>query len=97
MAVRCHDLTLEALQSDYEFYCNSYAGENGIWWTNVGGGGSGGPLDNFLSVLSLDGNYAFGPPKKQKGWTLDRLAEKNAVGVYKLKSSRSTGKHTKGA
>ena len=96
MAIRCHDLTLDTLQSDYEFYCNAYVGENEIWWTNGGGGGSGGPLDNFLSTLSLDGDYAFGPPRKQRGWTLDRLAENQAVGVYKMKSSRSPGKHTKG-
>lgn len=97
MAIRCHDLTLDTLQSDYEFYCNSFVGENEIWWTKVGGSYGGGPLDNFLSTLSLDGDYAFGPPKKQKGWTLERLAEKRAVGVYRMKTSRSADKHTKGS
>ena len=92
MAIRCHALTLDTLQSDYKFYCNAYVGRNEIWWTNVGGGADGGPLDNFLSILSLDGDYAFGPPRKQTGWSLERLAEEQAVGVYRLKSSRKGGK-----
>ena len=49
------------------------------------GGACGGPLHNFLGVVRLDINCAFGPTKKQKGWPPERLAEVDAVRVYKLK------------
>lgn len=79
------EVTAEELKRDYEFYCNAYASGENIWWTNSGGGGAGGPLHNFLGILRLDNNYAFGPTKKQSGWPAERLAEKDAVGVYKRK------------
>lgn len=78
------DVTPEELTRDYEFYSNLYADGGSIWWTH-GGGASGGPLHNFLSVVRLDNNYAFGPTKKQRGWPTERLAEVDAVGVYKRK------------
>lgn len=95
-AFRCTDLSLDNLQRDYDFYSNAYAEGGSVWWATTTGGGRGGPLDNFLGVLRMDNNYAFGPVKKQKGWSLDRLKEKNAIGVYKLKAARIPGSITTG-
>lgn len=83
--VNVSNLTPEELKRDYEFYCNLYAADGNIWWTNTGGGAGGGPLHNFLGVVHMDNNYAFGPTKKQRGWPTERLAEMEAVGVYKRK------------
>lgn len=80
------DLTEEELKRDYQFYSNLYIRNETVWWTLSGGGAGGGPLHNFLGVVRLDNNYAFGPTKKQKGWPDERLAEVDAVGVYKLKT-----------
>lgn len=85
--IKVAELSPEELKSDYEFYCNAYVKGKNVWWTNPGGGGAGGPLDNFLGILRLDNNYAFGPTKKQKGWDVSKLAELNAVGVYKKKEA----------
>jgi hypothetical protein len=79
------DITAEELARDYEFYSNLYVSRSTIWWTHGLGGASGGPLHNFLSVVRLDNNYAFGPTRKQRGWPTERLAEVDAVGVYKRK------------
>lgn len=79
------DVTPEELKRDYEFYCNAHSSGSNIWWTNPGGGGSGGPLHNFLSILHMDNNYAFGPTRKQAGWPIQKLTEKDAVGIYKRK------------
>jgi hypothetical protein len=79
------DVTPEELTRDYEFYSNLYAVGGTIWWTNGGDGAGGGPLHNFLSLVRMDNNYAFGPTKKQRGWPPERLAEVDAVGVYKRK------------
>lgn len=96
LAFRRLDISLEDLARDYEFTGNLYLGDGMVHWTNIGGGSADGPLDNFLCILCMDNNRAFGPIKKQKGWTLKRLEEYYAVGVYKLKSRNNPGKNTKG-
>ena len=83
---------MEDLERDYEFTGNLYLEDGFAHWTHTGGGSASGPLDNFLTVLCMGNNRAFGPIKKQKGWTLKRLEEKRAVGVYKLKSRNNPGK-----
>jgi hypothetical protein len=84
-AVSATEVTPDSLKRDYEFYSNAYAAKGTIWWTNSGGSAGGGPFHDLLNVVKLDNNYAFGPTKKQVGWPTQKLAELNAVGVYKRK------------
>lgn len=83
-AARLRDLNESDLASHYKFYCNVYLEDNLIKWTHALGGSSNGGLDRFLQILRVDNNYAFGPCQKQKGWSLVRLSDLNAIGVYKL-------------
>jgi len=86
-SLRSSEVTPDTLKGDYEFYCNAYAAQGTIWWTNSGGSAGGGPFHDFLNIVKLDNNYAFGPTKKQAGWPTEKLAELNAVGVYKRKEA----------
>lgn len=92
LALRRLDISTEDLERDYEFTGNVYLEDGYAHWTNTGGGSANGLLDNFLTVLCMDNNRAFGPIKKQKGWALKRLEEKGSIGVYKLKSRKNPSK-----
>lgn len=78
------ELTLEQLHKDYVFCMNIYVADGNVWWALNGKMSSGGPLHDFLNELRLS-NYAFGPTKAHRGFTKAKLAEMNAVGVYKKK------------
>ena len=80
------ELTADELKRDYEFCNNLVIRGEKVWWTNSGGGASGGELHHFFNVLRIDKEFAFGPTKVQKGWPLERLTKMNAVGTYKLKA-----------
>lgn len=81
------EVTPEVLAKDYEFESNLYAKDGEIWWGSAAGSTGGCPLHEFLGKLKLDNDYAFGPTKNRGGWKTEKLAELNAVGVYKRKTT----------
>lgn len=81
------ELTPEELNRDYEFYSNLCFSNERVLWTISGGGGGSGPLHHLLTEILYDNNYAFGPTRKQRGWPPERLAEVDAIGVYKRKEA----------
>lgn len=82
-SIRFSDLSEEQMDEAYKFYANLFAKDSVIWWTSPGGRCGGGSLDDFFSILHMDGDYAFGPTKKQSGWPMEKLDEIGAIGVYK--------------
>ncbi len=77
------DLTPEELSRDYEFYANLYIKKETVWWTNIGGGAGGGAATQFSREWF--GWTATMPSvlQKKQAWPMERLAEVDAVGVYK--------------
>ncbi|QIF05187.1 hypothetical protein [Roseimicrobium sp. ORNL1] len=78
-------LSPEELKRDYNFYFNAFLENGSVVWARRGGGSCSHSLPTFLDIVQDDNNFAFGPAKSVSGWTIAKLAEVNAVGLYKRK------------
>ena len=74
-------LTEKQLKNEFEWYGNFYIGDDKM----VHGIGGSTGFTGWFWNLALDRNKAIGPAKPKKGWTVKRLSELGAWGVYRLK------------
>jgi len=83
-SIHCQTLSQSDFEERYAFCCNAYI-KDGLIYRSFGRSGGGGDLQNFLSVLRLDNNYAIGPADMRKTRFENQLLDVETVGVYKLK------------
>lgn len=71
---------------------NIYVEGSRVLWTASTGNNSGGNLESFFHRMRLEKEFVFGPPRKHKGWSLDRLKEVEALGVYQIMVEKNVSK-----